>query len=88
MSLANGEELTCLRSSFSFLQVCNKGLVMGALAIANEDPTTYSRTILNNAPANAQSHCAFAPSPEGTWSETANYWCAPSSVVFPSVRPR
>ncbi|GAA5882738.1 hypothetical protein JCM16303_006570 [Sporobolomyces ruberrimus] len=54
--------------------VCNKGLVMGALAIVDRDPTTYSRTILDNAPANAQANCALGPSPDGTWSETANYW--------------
>lgn len=54
--------------------VCNKGLIMGALAIVDVDPTTYSRTILDNAPQNAQAYCSFAPSPEGTWTETANYW--------------
>ncbi|GAA5928825.1 hypothetical protein JCM1841_003582 [Sporobolomyces salmonicolor] len=54
--------------------VCNKGLTMGALAIANEDPTGIAAAILNQTVPNAQAHCSFAPSPEGTWSETANYW--------------
>ncbi|GAA6060416.1 hypothetical protein JCM10212_002184 [Sporobolomyces blumeae] len=54
--------------------VCNKGMTMGALAIANEDPTGSAAQILTYTVDNAQAHCSFAPSPEGTWSETANYW--------------
>lgn len=56
---------------------------MGALAIVDRDPTTYSRTILDNAPANAQANCALGPSPDGTWSETANYWYEVISRLHP-----
>ncbi|BGP24134.1 heparinase II/III family protein [Rhodotorula toruloides] len=55
--------------------VCNKGLAMGALAIFNEDPTNgIAKQILGYTVPNAVEYCSFAPSPEGTWSETANYW--------------
>ncbi|GAA5987256.1 hypothetical protein JCM11641_003383 [Rhodosporidiobolus odoratus] len=54
--------------------VCNKGMAMGALAIINEDPTGTAKGIISKAVSNAAEHCSFAPSPEGTWSETANYW--------------
>ncbi|GAA5880284.1 hypothetical protein JCM1840_007115, partial [Sporobolomyces johnsonii] len=54
--------------------VCNKGLTMGALAIANEDPTGIAAQILSQTVPNAEAHCSWAPSSEGTWSETANYW--------------
>ncbi|KAM0751042.1 hypothetical protein T439DRAFT_288209, partial [Meredithblackwellia eburnea MCA 4105] len=54
--------------------VCNDGMIVGALAIANEDPTGIAKQILPLALANANTYCAYAPSPDGTWSETANYW--------------
>ncbi|GAA5866724.1 hypothetical protein JCM8547_002738 [Rhodosporidiobolus lusitaniae] len=55
--------------------VCNKGMAMGALAIINEDPTnSIARSVLDAAVESAATYCSFAPSPEGTWSETANYW--------------
>ncbi|BGP31527.1 hypothetical protein JCM10296v2_003297 [Rhodotorula toruloides] len=55
--------------------VCNKGMTMGALAIINEDPTNgIAKQILGYTVPNAVEYCSFAPSPEGTWSETANYW--------------
>lgn len=54
--------------------VCNNGLTAGALAIANEDPTGVAAAVLALTVPNAAANCAFAPSPDGTWSETANYW--------------
>ncbi|GAA6057364.1 hypothetical protein JCM3770_005727 [Rhodotorula araucariae] len=54
--------------------VCNKGMAMGALAVINEYPDSPARQVLNFAVDNANAMCAFAPSPEGTWSETPNYW--------------
>ncbi|CEQ40577.1 SPOSA6832_02215, partial [Sporobolomyces salmonicolor] len=39
--------------------VCNKGLTMGALAIANEDPTGIAAAILNQTVPNAQAHCSY-----------------------------
>ncbi|ORY74549.1 chondroitin AC/alginate lyase [Leucosporidium creatinivorum] len=54
--------------------VCNNGLIVGALAIANEDPTGIAARVLEYAVANAADNCAMSPSNDGTWSETANYW--------------
>ena len=54
--------------------VCNKGMTMGALAIINEDPTNRAKSLLGYTVPNANAHCAYSPSPDGTWSETANYW--------------
>lgn len=54
--------------------VCNGGLTMGALAIANEDPTGTAAAILAKTVPNAASNCAMGVQPDGTWTETANYW--------------
>ncbi|KZO98789.1 hypothetical protein CALVIDRAFT_544643 [Calocera viscosa TUFC12733] len=54
--------------------VCNSGLTMGALAILGDDPTGTAAQILSYTVSNAQANCAQAPSSDGTWSETANYW--------------
>ncbi|SCV70692.1 BQ2448_3454 [Microbotryum intermedium] len=55
--------------------VCNNGLIMGALAIANEDPTGTAAKILGYAVPNSASVCSFAPTTDGgVWQETANYW--------------
>lgn len=54
--------------------VCNSGLTMGALAILNDDDTGTATTILGQTVDNALANCALAPSDDGTWAETANYW--------------
>ncbi|BGP47560.1 hypothetical protein JCM10450v2_003423 [Rhodotorula kratochvilovae] len=54
--------------------VCTKGMAMGALAVINEYPNSPARQVLDYAVDNANAMCSFAPSPEGTWSETPNYW--------------
>ncbi|KAL8292314.1 hypothetical protein RQP46_001780 [Phenoliferia psychrophenolica] len=54
--------------------VCNSGLTLGALAIANEDTSGLASKILAYTVPNANENCAYAPSPDGTWAETANYW--------------
>ncbi|CAO1632313.1 unnamed protein product [Jaminaea pallidilutea] len=54
--------------------VCNSGMMLGALAIASEDPTQYSSQILAQALPNMKGNCMTAVYPDGTWSETANYW--------------
>jgi len=54
--------------------VCNSGLTMGALAILNDDTTGIAEQILSLTVGNAKQNCALAPSSDGTWSETANYW--------------
>ncbi|KAI5474361.1 heparinase II/III family protein [Pseudohyphozyma bogoriensis] len=53
---------------------CNGGMIIGALAIMNEDPTGVAGNILPLALASQQTYCSNAPSSDGTWSETANYW--------------
>ncbi|GAA5829964.1 hypothetical protein JCM11251_007950 [Rhodosporidiobolus azoricus] len=56
--------------------VCTKGLALGALAIFHDDPTpdNVARTILNSMVESAATWCSYAPSPDGTWAETPNYW--------------
>ncbi|KAJ1308261.1 hypothetical protein OPQ81_003976 [Rhizoctonia solani] len=54
--------------------VCNGGLTLGALAILGDDPTGIAQTMLGLTIPNAQKNCALAPSSDGTWSETPNYW--------------
>ncbi|KAG1784122.1 chondroitin AC/alginate lyase [Suillus placidus] len=54
--------------------VCNNGLTMGALAILGDDTTGIATQLLALTVPNALQNCAFAPSSDGTWSETANYW--------------
>lgn len=51
---------------------------MGALAIANEDPTGISARILGYTIPNAAAHCAFAVQTDGTWTETPDYVSLPS----------
>lgn len=47
---------------------------MGALAIANEDPTGIAARVLAQAVPNSAEHCGNAVQPDGTWTETPNYW--------------
>lgn len=54
--------------------VCNSGLTMGALAILDNDPTGLAETVLGLTIPNAVSNCAMAPTTDGSWTETANYW--------------
>jgi len=54
--------------------VCNSGLTMGALAILGEDTSGIASSLLGLTVDNAKQNCAMAPSTDGTWAETANYW--------------
>jgi hypothetical protein len=54
--------------------VCNDGLTMGALAILGDDTTGIAEDIIGLTVPNAKANCAFGPSTDGTWTETANYW--------------
>ncbi|KZV66524.1 heparinase II III family protein [Peniophora sp. CONT] len=54
--------------------VCNNGLTMAALAILGDDDTGKAATILANTVPNALQACSIAPSPDGTWQETNDYW--------------
>jgi hypothetical protein len=54
--------------------VCNGGMILGSLAIMEDDPTGIAAQLLPLAVKNAAGNCAMGPSSDGTWSETANYW--------------
>lgn len=54
--------------------VCNGGLTVGALAIATEDTTGIAGQLLANTVANVKENGVMGVSPDGTWSETADYW--------------
>jgi len=47
---------------------------MGALAILNDDPTGTAAKILSLTIPNAVANCAQAPTTDGSWTETVNYW--------------
>lgn len=54
--------------------VSNGGLILGALAILDDDTTGTAAQQLNYSVPNAVANCAKVPSSDGTGSETANYW--------------
>ncbi|KAF8078779.1 chondroitin AC/alginate lyase [Lyophyllum atratum] len=54
--------------------VCNSGLTMGSLAILGDDDSGIAQQLLALTVDNAKANCARAPSDDGTWAETANYW--------------
>lgn len=58
--------------------VCNSGLTLGALAILDDDNSGIAQTILARTIENAQGGCAHAPSTDGSWTETPNYWSVPT----------
>ncbi|KAI6095512.1 chondroitin AC/alginate lyase [Pisolithus croceorrhizus] len=54
--------------------VCNNGLTMGSLAILGDDTSGTAQQLLSMTVTNALQNCALAPSSDGTWSETPDYW--------------
>lgn len=56
--------------------VCNSGLLLGALALGSDDDPTNSIAVstINDVVTNMHDNCMTAVYPDGTWSETANYW--------------
>ncbi len=54
--------------------VSNNGLTLGALAILGDDTTGNAAALLGYTINNAKQNCVLAPSKDGTWNETANYW--------------
>lgn len=54
--------------------VCNGGLTLGALSILGDDNSGIAEQLLGMTIDNAKANCALAPSSDGTWAETANYW--------------
>jgi len=54
--------------------VSNGGLILGSLAILDDDTTGTASALLQQAVPNAVANCAKVPSSDGTGSETANYW--------------
>lgn len=58
---------------------------MGALAILGDDTSGMAEQMLSLTLPNALTGCAFGPSTDGSWSETANYWYFGTTVnVFES----
>jgi len=54
--------------------VCNGGLTMAALAILGDDTTGNAAAMLGNTIGNANQNCALAVNPDGTNTESSNYW--------------
>jgi len=54
--------------------VSNGGLILGALAILDDDTTGTATQMLGYSVPNAVANCAHVPSTDGTGAETANYW--------------
>lgn len=54
--------------------VTNGGMVIGSLAVMNDDPTGTAAKLLPLALQSASTNCVNAVSPDGTWSETSDYW--------------
>jgi len=61
-----------VRSAFNWNQVCNGGLVAGALAVAETDPE-YARTIVAAARASLP-RALESYEPDGAWAEGPGYW--------------
>lgn len=59
-------------NGYNWNQVCNGGIAMGALAVAEEDPVK-SRTILGDA-LESIIHSLAAYAPDGGWAEGPGYW--------------
>ncbi|KAK3986376.1 chondroitin AC/alginate lyase [Cladorrhinum sp. PSN332] len=54
--------------------VTTGGMIVGALAILNEDPTGMSKRVLPRAVESARQYCAQSVDTSGTWVETPDYW--------------
>lgn len=61
-----------IKSAFNWNQVCNSGLLIGALAILESDPE-YARTIVPAAVASLPK-ALESYNPDGVWSEGPAYW--------------
>ncbi len=66
------EKTWWVKSEFNWNQVCNSGLLIGALALVESDPT-YANTILPAAVASLPKSLA-SYNPDGVWSEGPAYW--------------
>lgn len=60
------------RAEHNWNQVCNGGLILGALAVAEEEPTIASRILVEAIPRMAKSTRHHAP--DGAWNEGPGYW--------------
>lgn len=49
-------------------------MILGSLAIIDDDTSGVARQLLEAAVANAAVNCVNATMKDGSWSETANYW--------------
>ena len=61
-----------IQSAFNWNQVCNSGMLIGALAIAESDPE-YARFIIPAAVAGLP-HALESYNPDGVWTEGPAYW--------------
>ncbi len=61
-----------IRSAFNWNQVCNSGLLIGALALADSDPT-YAEVIVPAA-VSSLPKALKSYNPDGVWSEGPAYW--------------
>ena len=61
-----------VKSPFNWNQVCNGGIALGALAVADEEPEK-SRAILQNA-LDSIPHALASYAPDGGWAEGPGYW--------------
>jgi len=61
-----------IQSAFNWNQVCNSGLLIGALAVAESDPA-YAETIIPAAVASLPT-ALTSYNPDGVWSEGPAYW--------------
>ncbi len=60
------------KSTFNWSQVCNGGMTLGALAIADEDPTRAEFIVRAAAQSIPLALASYAP--EGGWAEGPGYW--------------
>jgi len=70
--LRHAKEMWWVRSEHNWNQVCNGGLVIGALAVAESDPQ-YARTIIRGA-LDSLPRALESYDPDGGWPEGVGYW--------------
>lgn len=75
--MATGWWTTDSNGSGNWNCVCNSGMLLGALAIKGDDgddPEQTAADVYSSALGNIKNNCFKGPYPDGTWTETPNYW--------------
>ena len=67
------------RSAYNWNQVCNGGLLAGALAIADEEPERAARIVVAAVESLPRALASYAP--DGVWDEGPGYWHYATSYV-------